>query len=77
MSEHHAAKFFKSMKQDQALKARLQAVSDPKAFIQMAADRGYYFSEDALEAQLDRLPEDKLAALFNPGVGGRQRLVPR
>lgn len=77
MSEHHAAEFFKAVKQDQALQAKLKAISDPKAFIKIAADRGYCFSEEELETQLEQLPEAELAALFNPGVGGRQRIVPR
>lgn len=77
MSEHHAAQFFKAVKQDQVLQARLQATSDPKAFVRLAAERGYYFSEVELETQLNRLSEAELAALFNPGVGSRQRLVPR
>ncbi|MBD2022728.1 Nif11-like leader peptide family natural product precursor, partial [Leptolyngbya sp. FACHB-36] len=49
MTSHRAAEFFKAVQQDQALQARLQAVSDPKAFIQIAADRGYTFSEEELE----------------------------
>lgn len=77
MSQHHAAEFFKAVQADQCLKTRLQATSDPQTFIKIAADRGYSFTEKELDAFLDRLSPAELAALFNPGVGSRQRLVPR
>ncbi|MCU0551256.1 MAG: Nif11-like leader peptide family natural product precursor [Leptolyngbya sp. Prado105] len=77
MSQLHAAEFFKSIRKDQALKTRLQATSDPKAFVKIANDRGYVFTESELENVLERLPESELAAIFNPGIGGRERLIPR
>jgi predicted ribosomally synthesized peptide with nif11-like leader len=77
MSQLHAAEFFKSVRKDESLKTRLQATSDPKAFIKIANDRGYVFTETELENALEALPESELAAIFNPGVGGRQRLIPR
>jgi predicted ribosomally synthesized peptide with nif11-like leader len=77
MSQCHAAEFFKAVKKDQALKAKLQATSDPQAFIKIAADRGYTFTEGELETAIEQMSEAELAAVFNPGVGSRQRLVPR
>ncbi len=77
MSQHRAAEFFKAVQKDQALKSRLQATSDPQAFIRIAADRGYTFNENDLETAIDQLSESELAAIFNPGVGSRRRLVPR
>ena len=77
MSQHRAAEFFKAVKKNQALQSRLQATRDPIAFIQIAADRGYHFTENELESALDQLSKAELAAFFNPGVGGRERLVPR
>ncbi len=73
----HAAEFFKAVHQDHALKVRLQATSDPQAFVKIAADRGYTINESDVTEMIDRLPESELAALFNPGIGGRQRLIPR
>lgn len=73
----HAAEFFKAVKKDQALQSRLKATSDPISFIQIAAEHGYQLSEDELESALDRLSQAELAALFNPGVGSRERIVPR
>ncbi len=77
MSQRHAAEFFKSVKKEQLLTCKLQAIKDPVAFIQRAAERGYTFTEDELEAALDLLPDGELEAITNPGIGSRQRLVPR
>jgi predicted ribosomally synthesized peptide with nif11-like leader len=77
MSQLHAAQFFKAVQNDEHLKTRLQATSDPKTFIKIAADHGYSFTEDEMDAFLDQLTPSELAALFNPGIGSRQRLIPR
>jgi predicted ribosomally synthesized peptide with nif11-like leader len=77
MSQYHAAAFFKAVRQDQTLKERLQATSDPKTFVKIASDRGYVFTEIELENALDQLPASELSAIFNPGIGSRQRLIPR
>ena len=73
----HAAEFFKAVHEDHALKVRSQAASDPQAFVKIAADRGYVLTESDVMAMIDRLPASELAALVNPGIGGRQRLIPR
>ncbi len=77
MSQDHAAAFFKAVQKDDALQVRLQANSDPQALVKIANERGYALTESEIEQWLDRLPESELAALFNPGIGGRQRLIPR
>jgi predicted ribosomally synthesized peptide with nif11-like leader len=77
MSQRHAAEFFKSVKKDQLQTCKLKAIQDPTVFIRMASDRGYSFTEDELESVLESLTEGELAAITNPGVGSRQRLVPR
>ncbi|MBD1843743.1 Nif11-like leader peptide family natural product precursor [Cyanobacteria bacterium FACHB-63] len=77
MSQHHAAELFKAVQKDHALKVRLQATSDPETFVKIANDRGYTVTESEVEEWVNRFPASELAALFNPGVGGRQRLIPR
>lgn len=77
MTQQHAAEFFKAVQKDQALQAKLQCTSDPKTFVKIAADRGYSFTEDELETALEQLPEAELASIMNPGVGSRQRIIPR
>ena len=73
----HAAEFFKAVHEDHALKVRLQATSDRQAFVKIANDQGYTITESEIEEMIKQLPESELAALFNPGIGGRQRLIPR
>lgn len=77
MSQRHAAEFFKAVHEDHALKVRLQATSDPESFMKIAADHGYTITALDVEEMIKQLPESELAAMFNPGIGGRQRLIPR
>jgi predicted ribosomally synthesized peptide with nif11-like leader len=77
MSQQTAAELLKAIKQDQALKERLRATSDPEAFITIAKERGYDFTVDELEAELDKLSEEDLAAIVNPGWGPRRHINPR
>lgn len=77
MSQDCAARFFKAIQQDEALKAKLQATTNPETFVKIAADRGYLFSVEELEAQIGKLSPQEVAAMINPGVGPRMHLVPR
>jgi predicted ribosomally synthesized peptide with nif11-like leader len=77
MTQDCAARFFKAIQQDEALKAKLQATTNPETFVKIAADRGYLFSVEELEAQISKLSPQEVAAMINPGVGPRMHLVPR
>jgi predicted ribosomally synthesized peptide with nif11-like leader len=77
MPQQHATQLLKAVKQDQALKQRLRATANPEAFIQIAKERGYDFTIDELEAELDKLSEEDLAAIVNPGWGPRRHIHPR
>ena len=77
MTQDSAARFFKAIQQDEALKAKLQATTNPETFVKIAADRGYLFSVEELEAQISKLSPQEVAAMINPGVGPRMHLVPR
>ncbi|BAY61737.1 Nif11-like leader peptide family natural product precursor [Calothrix sp. FACHB-1219] len=77
MPQQNAAQLFKAVKQDQALKQRLKATSNPEAFIQIAKERGYNFTVAELEAEIAKLSEEDLAAIINPGWGPRQHIHPR
>ncbi|OUL20220.1 Nif11-like leader peptide family natural product precursor [Nostoc sp. 106C] len=77
MPQKNAAQLFKAVKQDQALKERLKATANPDAFIQIAKERGYDFTVEELEAEIDRLSEEDLAAIVNPGWGPRRHIHPR
>jgi hypothetical protein len=77
MSRCHAAELFKAVTKDQTRQYKLEVMNNPKIFIQVASARGYKISEDTLEHTLNRLSEDELASILNPGVGSRKRLIPR
>jgi predicted ribosomally synthesized peptide with nif11-like leader len=77
MSQDSAARFFKAVQQDEALAAKLRAIADPATFVKTAADLGYLFSLEELEAQISKLSAEEIAAVINPGVGPRRHLVPR
>jgi predicted ribosomally synthesized peptide with nif11-like leader len=77
MPQQNAAQLFKAVKQDQALKQRLKATANPEAFIQIAKEGGYYFTVEELETELDKLSEEDLAVIVNPGWGPRRHIHPR
>ena len=77
MTQEHAARFFKAIHQDEALKAKLKATTEPEAFIQIAADQGYKFTVAELDAQISKLSPEEIAAVINPGISPRRRLMPR
>lgn len=77
MTQENAASFFKAVTKDEALKARLKATTEPEIFIQIAEERGYHFTVAELDQEVSKLSDEQFAAVMNPGVSPRRRLVPR
>ena len=77
MAQEHAARFFKAVLQDEALQAKLKATTEPETFIQIASERGYKFTVAELDAQISKLTPEEMAAVINPGISPRRRLMPR
>lgn len=77
MTQENAARFFKSVQQDQGLKAKLKATDDPQAFLQIANQRGYQFTLEELDAAIAKLSHEEFAAVINPGISPRRHLTPR
>ncbi len=77
MAQENAARFFKAVIQDEALQARLKATTDPESFIKIAEGQGYHFTVAEFEQEISKLSDEEFAAVSNPGVMPRQRLVPR
>lgn len=77
MGQKNAAQLFKAVKQDNALQEKLKAATDPAAFIQIAQERGYHFTPEELQAEIDKLSEEELAAVINPGIAPRHHILPR
>ncbi|MEH2195570.1 MAG: Nif11-like leader peptide family natural product precursor [Nostoc sp.] len=77
MTQQNATRLFQAVKQDQALQQRLKATADPKAFMKIAKERGYDFTSDELDNEINNLSEEDLAAIVNPGWGTRRHINPR
>ncbi|MEH1873837.1 Nif11-like leader peptide family natural product precursor [Nostoc sp.] len=77
MTQQNATRLFKAVKQDQALQQRLKATANPEAFVKIAQERGYDFSVEELESEINKLSEEDLAAIVNPGWGTRRHINPR
>ncbi|MDZ8104316.1 MAG: Nif11-like leader peptide family natural product precursor [Nostoc sp. DedQUE12a] len=77
MTQQNAARLFEAVKRDQALQEKLKATANPEAFINIARERGYEFTLEELDREIDKLSEEDLAAIVNPGWGTRRHLNPR
>ncbi|MFN6562108.1 MAG: Nif11-like leader peptide family natural product precursor [Nostoc sp. ChiSLP01] len=77
MTQQNAARLFEAVKRDQALQEKLKATANPEAFIKIAHERGYEFTPEELDREIDKLSEEDLANIVNPGWGTRRHLNPR
>ncbi|MBE9065829.1 Nif11 family protein [Leptolyngbya cf. ectocarpi LEGE 11479] len=77
LESQNAAHRFHEIEQAHARKERRKALSDPEAFIKLAAAGGYEFTVENLETQLDQLSDEDVAGIFNPGIPPRRHLFPR
>jgi predicted ribosomally synthesized peptide with nif11-like leader len=77
MAVENAARLFKAVQQAESSEQRQSAISDPERFLVLAEASGYSFTAQDLPAQLSRLSDEQVAAIFNPGVGPRRHLTRR
>ena len=77
MGHENAARFFKAIHQDDELQAKLKATTDPKSFIKIAQERGYSFTIEELDTEIEKLSPEELAAVVNPGIAPRRHIMPR
>jgi len=77
MTQEHAARFFKAVREDAALKDRLKATTDPDSFLKIAEQRGYHFTLDELEKEISEMSHEEVASVINPGVAPRRHIMPR
>ncbi len=77
MTQQNAARLFQAVKEDQALQQKLKATANPEAFIKIAQERGYDFTVEELDSEINKLSEEDLAAIVNPVWGTRRHLNPR
>ncbi len=77
MTQEHAARFFKAVREDGVLKDRLKATTDPDSFLKIAEQRGYHFTLDELEKEISTMSPEEIASVINPGVAPRRHIMPR
>lgn len=77
MAQENAARFFKAVQEDKALQGKFKAITDAKTFVSMAEQRGYSFTIEELQNELEKLSEEEVASVVNPGIGPRRHLLPR
>lgn len=77
MAQQNAARFFKAIQQDEALKHKLKATTDAEAFVKIAEGRGYQFTVAELENAISKLSAEEFAAVINPGIAPRRHIMPR
>ena len=77
MAQESAARLFKSVQQDQGLKEKLKATTDPERFVKIAEENGYHFTVKELETTISKLSEEEFAAVVNPGMAPRRHILPR
>jgi predicted ribosomally synthesized peptide with nif11-like leader len=77
MAEKVVNQFLDRVRNDKALKERLKAATNWQSCQQIAEDSGYHFTYQELEAGLNELPDEEVAAMINPGVAPRRHLSPR
>jgi predicted ribosomally synthesized peptide with nif11-like leader len=77
MAQENAARFFKAVRQDEALKAKIKAATEPETFIKIAQERGYNFTVAELDQEISKLSHEEFSAVINPGISPRRHLTPR
>ncbi|MBW4599303.1 MAG: Nif11-like leader peptide family natural product precursor [Calothrix sp. FI2-JRJ7] len=77
MSQTSVAEFITAAKQDEGLRQKLQTAMDAKSCIDIAEDVGYDFTAEELEAELNKMPEEEVAGIINPGISPRRHIEPR
>lgn len=77
MSQTSVAEFITAAKQDEGLRQKLQTAMDAKSCIDIALYVGYNFTAEELEAELNKMPEEEVAGIINPGISPRRHIEPR
>jgi predicted ribosomally synthesized peptide with nif11-like leader len=68
--------FLTDVKQDENLKGKLRSVLTIQDCIEVAQSCGYEFSSEELQAEFDKMPDEVLGELVNPGIAPRRHIKP-
>lgn len=75
LRQKNAAHLYKAVQQNQDNENRLRALNDSATFMKIAAEQGHHLDANHLEAELEQLSEEEIAAIFNPGLSPRKHLI--
>jgi hypothetical protein len=73
----NAARFFSATEKEEDRQLRQSALDDPTLFIHLAKQQGYELSLDRIEDEIAQLSTEKIASIWNPGIGARRHLIRR
>ncbi|MBP5975376.1 Nif11-like leader peptide family natural product precursor [Brasilonema sp. CT11] len=69
--------FLAAAKKDEALRKQLKAAMDNHGFVKIAQDKGYNFTAEELQTELNSMSEEEVAEIVNPGIAPREHLKPQ
>lgn len=73
----NAAHFFSEVEREEDRQLRQKALENPIFFIGLAKQQGYRLSLDRIEDEIAQLSSEKMASIWNPGIGARRHLIRR
>jgi Nif11 domain len=74
MPQLSPSQFLKDAKQDEALKNKLINAETIQDCVEIADSYGYKLSNEELQAEFNKLPDEVIGELINPGVTPRRHL---
>lgn len=76
MTQISPSQFLADAKQNEDLKQRLRSALTLQGCIEVAKNYGYEFSGEELQAEFDKMPDEVLGELVNPGITPRRHIKP-
>jgi hypothetical protein len=76
-SQGNAAHFFSSVAREEDRQLRQKALENPIFFIGLAKQQGCQLSLNRIEDEIAQLSPEKMASIWNPGIGARRHLIRR
>jgi hypothetical protein len=76
-TQANAARYFSVLEREQDHQLRQQALNDPQGFVELARQQGHEFSLHQIADEIAKLSSEKIAAIWNPGIGSRRHLIRR
>jgi DNA-binding IclR family transcriptional regulator len=76
-AQSNAARLIKIIETHQDHQLRQKALQEPEKFIEMAEQQGYCLDRNHLAEEVEKLAQETIASIWNPGIGPRRHLIRR